>query len=209
MKYFLLFLFSIIFSMVSYTQPKPGMRHEPGKCYAKCLISDQYEQKEFTIFEYAGQDFTSPYIVEEIFLISNESLEWVKNKLDPNCLSENKNDCLLWQQQKINVISEKIYIVKDTNRIKDFKKRTISRKILVKEGGFGEWREIVCGTSVTPKLIQEVKNALVAKGYWVDINVKTLDKDAKSVLLKYQEDNKLPIGPLDFETLRSLGISIQ
>ena len=29
--------------MVAQTAPEPGMPNEPGKCYAKCLIADQYE----------------------------------------------------------------------------------------------------------------------------------------------------------------------
>jgi len=39
-------IFTALFLMVSmfaYAQPEQGMPSEPGKCYAKCLIQDQYE----------------------------------------------------------------------------------------------------------------------------------------------------------------------
>ena len=33
-----------------------------------------------------------------------------------------------------------------------------------------------------------------------------MGKDTKAALVKYQKDNKLPIGGLDMETLKSLGV---
>jgi len=36
--------FICLLAVEVYAQPEAGMPSEPGKCYAKCLIADQYEQ---------------------------------------------------------------------------------------------------------------------------------------------------------------------
>ncbi len=85
---------------------------------------------------------------------------------------------------------------------------TVTKRNLVKAGGFTEWREVVCDTDVTPALIRRVQEALMAKGYALpqfgaDNN---LGEETKAALVKFQRDNNLPIGQLDMETLKALGV---
>jgi hypothetical protein len=86
--------------------------------------------------------------------------------------------------------------------------KTVSRRELVKPGGFTEWKEVVCESDITSDLVRRVQNALISRGY--DIGSSGADNrlgaSSKAALVKFQKDNGLPIGSLDFETLRALGI---
>ncbi len=85
---------------------------------------------------------------------------------------------------------------------------TISKRQLVKAGGFTEWREVVCGSDITPDLYRRIQQALIDKGY----NVGRSGADgvfgaaSKAALVKFQRDNGLPVGQMDLETLAALGV---
>jgi outer membrane protein OmpA-like peptidoglycan-associated protein len=86
--------------------------------------------------------------------------------------------------------------------------KTITRRQLVKAGGFTEWKEVVCQADVTPDLYRRIQQALIDRGYDVgaagaDGKIGTATKEA---LVKFQKDNGLPVGSLDVETLRALGV---
>ena len=78
----------------------------------------------------------------------------------------------------------------------------------MKPGGYTEWREVVCDEDISRDLVRRVQQALISRGY----NVGNAGADnrmgaqTKSALVKFQEDNGLPVGQLDYETLRALGI---
>ena len=86
--------------------------------------------------------------------------------------------------------------------------RTVSKRQLVKKGGFTEWREVVCDADISSDLVRRVQNALLSRGY--DLGASGADNDmgpsTKAALVKFQKDNGLPVGQLDFETLKALGI---
>ena len=79
---------------------------------------------------------------------------------------------------------------------------------MVKQGGFTDWREVVCDSEITVELIRSVQKALIARGYNVGPAGadNKIGKDTKDALMKYQKDNNLPVGQLDIETLKSLGV---
>lgn len=86
---------------------------------------------------------------------------------------------------------------------------TIQKTNIVSAGGFVEdWREVVCESDITPRLIAQVQKALIDRGY--DVGPAGIDNvlgiDTKAALKKFQTDKGLPIGSLDFETLKALGI---
>ena len=86
--------------------------------------------------------------------------------------------------------------------------KTVSKRQLVTPGGTTEWREVVCDSDITPDLYRRVQSALIERGY----NVGSAGADGrigaatKAALVKFQRDNGLPVGQLDFETLRALGV---
>jgi len=84
--------------------------------------------------------------------------------------------------------------------------KTVSKRQLVKAGGFSEWKEVLCGDKITTLDYREIQQALVARGYDVGGVDGTWGAKTKAALVKFQKDNGLPIGQLDFDTLRALGI---
>jgi outer membrane protein OmpA-like peptidoglycan-associated protein len=84
--------------------------------------------------------------------------------------------------------------------------KTITKQVLVKKGGFTEFRDVLCESNITPELIGKLYTALKEKGYAVGNSSTTLNATLKSALVKYQKDNGLPVGAVDFDSLKSLGI---
>ncbi len=84
--------------------------------------------------------------------------------------------------------------------------KTITKKVLVRPGGFSEWREVICSGGVTAATVRAVQDALRGRGYDPGPTDNVMGKNTKAALTKFQKDNGLPIGHLDFETLRALGL---
>lgn len=82
---------------------------------------------------------------------------------------------------------------------------TVSTRKLVKEGGFTQWVEILCPSRM-PSKIAEIQQALKARGYDPGPIDNVMGTQTKNALIKYQQDNNLPSGQLNIETLRSLGL---
>jgi len=83
---------------------------------------------------------------------------------------------------------------------------SITKRRLVKKGGFTEWREVVCGNDVTADLTRRVQAALKSRGYEPGPADNVMGAATKAALIKFQKDNGLPVGQLDFETLKALGV---
>ena len=83
---------------------------------------------------------------------------------------------------------------------------TVTKKRLVKKGGFTEWREVLCNDRVTGYTIRQIQNALRERGYDPGPIDNVLGARTKAALTKFQKDNSLPVGQLDIETLRALGV---
>ena len=83
---------------------------------------------------------------------------------------------------------------------------TVSRRNLVKKGGFTEWKEVLCGDKVTGYTVRQIQDALRSRGYDPGASDNVMGARTKGALTKFQKDNGLPVGQLDFETLKALGI---
>ncbi len=85
---------------------------------------------------------------------------------------------------------------------------SITKTNLVRPGGFTEWREVVCETDVDANLYRNIQASLIEKGY----NIGSAGADgiwgaaSKAALVKFQRDNNLPVGALNIETLKALGV---
>jgi peptidoglycan hydrolase-like protein with peptidoglycan-binding domain len=84
---------------------------------------------------------------------------------------------------------------------------TYTRRQLVKAGGFSEWREVVCGTNITESNIRKLQHALKNRGYDPGPADNVFGAQTKAALIKYQKDKGLPVGNLDMETMKSLGLN--
>lgn len=174
-------------------------------------------------------------VTEEV-LVTPAYEKWVKGKADKNCLSQDPKDCEVWCLYKIPAEYKKVTkkveltpsgtrqeevpaqtkvvprrVLVEAERVNQVEVpatfKTVKKKVLIKKGGFDDWKEVLCEAYVTEAKISEIQNALVREGYDpgpVDNKMGTKTKDA---LIKYQEDHGLPIGNLNMETLKALGVT--
>ena len=84
---------------------------------------------------------------------------------------------------------------------------TVTKRLLVKKGGFTEWREVLCSENVTPNLILQIQRALKERGYDSGAVDGVLGSRTKSAMIQFQNDKGLPIGQMDMQTLQQLGVS--
>lgn len=179
----------------------------PG-CYAKALASDQYGDKDVVpYYKYTGNDLINPNIrlVEKS---TAPTTKWVKKKADRNCLSSNPEDCLVWCLVEVPGEYYSYHEVLDTNKVKDFKLVT-KEQTLIKQGGYTEWKRVVCEPQLTLQLIEDIQNALLEKGYNELSVTGTFDVVTKGSLTQYQKDHGLFFGQVTFETLDLLGVSYE
>lgn len=202
------FLFLISFYVVSVVivQAQPRFA-EPGKCYGKCLISPEIVQDSQEYIIFTGDDNEKDVEIENIeLLIKAPKTKWVKKKVDPNCISSYKNDCLEWYKDDIEAKYITLPILKDTLSSKNFVIKTIHYERIVDLGGYTDWREVLCTNDITPKLIKRIRQSLNIHGYDLDPNKSNLDTDFKKCLSNFQVEKNLPIGSLNIQTLEALGV---
>lgn len=192
-------------------------------------------------------------------LVSEARGAWVKKKKDPNCFSQNPEDCYIacyeeipakYRNEKYQVLDqpatsrEEIIPAKYqtvTRRVIDQPARvtevpvdaqykTIKTKVmvspesvtsktipavykdvkerrLVSKGGFTVWTEILCAAKTSSSTVRSVQKALVAKGYTVGPVDGVMGLQTQTALKQFQTDNGLPIGNLNIETLKALGVN--
>ncbi len=69
-----------------------------------------------------------------------------------------------------------------------------------------EWRHLsCCETGITSTTVADIQKALELRGYNVRIN-NVMDRKTKAALTRYQRDRGLPVGNLNVETMKSLGL---
>lgn len=183
-----------------------GMPSEPGKCYAKCFVPDQYEINEEQYVIYTGDASIEGVDVDTLILVTEPaSSKWAKIK-DPNCHSANIDDCMSWGIEDTPEVKEVLHVLTDTLQSDSYIRRTISVKSIPKKGGFSEWREVICNADVTPEVIIAIQQALVKHGY--DIGTEGLNgkinAETKKALLEFQRNNNLPSGQIDMDTITAL-----
>jgi len=183
-----------------------GMPSGPG-CYAKCLISNTYKYESVGIYEYTGKDFDNEFVEEIMIQTEPSTAEWIKKKADINCRPANPDDCLVWCLVETEPEFQSYYVVKDTSQVKEFLELSVEQKWVDKQGGFTEWKEIVCAKDQTTEFYEDVQYALRQNNY--DLNGSRpgiFDKATKEALKQFQKDNNLPMGNLDLETVGALGV---
>lgn len=184
-----------------------GMPSAPGKCYAKAMMSDQYETSIVEYVEYTGNAEEENVEVEWVEeAVVERSTKWEKRRADKNCLSKNPEDCMVWCLVETPAQTIRYLTVKDTSITSNYRIVEEEIKVITKPGGFTEWKEVICQSDQTPEFYSSLLQALFREGYKVDPNSTIFNQLSKNALVKYQKDNNLPAGQLDMETLDALGV---
>lgn len=84
---------------------------------------------------------------------------------------------------------------------------TYNERKLVAKGGYTAWTEILCASKTTSSTVQQVQRALVREGYNPGPIDGVLGVKTQTALKTYQKAEGLPIGNLNLQTLKSLGLN--
>lgn len=173
--------------------------------------------------------------ITEDKLVTPGSQKWVKGKADKNCLSSNPKDCEVWCLKEVPAVYEKVTrkvekIAAITNEIEiaavtkvlPRKKlveparenkievpatyKTVMTKVVTAKGGYQEWKEVMCEQNVIDNKVAEIQTALKREGYDPGPIDNQMGGKTKEALIKFQQDKGLPVGNLNLETLKSLGV---
>lgn len=313
MKHPLLFVIALFWTSLLLAQIEEFPRNvQPGKCYVKCIIPDQYETitenvllkeastrieivpavyeeveeevlvkegykvlnilpakfdttvEELLVKERASRlEYVPPTFetVTEQILVQPASMNWVKGKVDKNCLSENDPEaCKVWclnetpakyktvtrqilkspgsmiespipaeyrsiskaliqspaQIEENEVPAEYRIVVKTVlaqpAMTKEFEipaeYSTVTKRRLVNKGGVTNWVEVMCGCTGRggDDTIVRIQEALKKRGYFSGPIDSVLGPKTRRALVQWQKDKGLPVGNINIETLRSLGL---
>lgn len=83
--------------------------------------------------------------------------------------------------------------------------KIVNKLVPIKDGGFMEAVEVVCKEEY-PQYLRNIQRKLVALGYYEGRVDGVLGKSTKDAITRYQADRRLPIGQLDYSTLKSLDL---
>ena len=157
---------------------------------------------------YTGNELMeNKYIESKTIVVSPKSSKWVKKKKHPDCVSINPHDCYVACYEEIPEVTKKLNIVIDTTQVKDFQVETIESKKLMEKGGQQIWLSVVCKNKLTPKFVQGLQIALQEAGSYNGEIDGQLSDDTLAGLKDYQTNRNLPVGLLDLDSMRSLGLS--
>lgn len=236
---------------------------QPGKCYARCYIPDQFRYVEEQVVDkpksFKEQTIPAVYktvydtvlvkeekritkevaaeyeYVKEKIMVSPSTTKWVQGEADANCLSADPKDCqvmcLVETPAEYKTVTRKVvktpaYTYDEiipaeykvvTRKVIDKEEttvkievpatyKTIMKKELSKEGGYQDWREVLCQDKLTSDRIRQIQTALKENGYNPGPIDNIFGQQTKDALLQYQIDNELPQGNLNMETLEALGV---
>ena len=74
------------------------------------------------------------------------------------------------------------------------------------EGGqWDDWKEFLCTSHSRNFSISKLQRAIVEQGYDIEIDG-VLGATTRAALIDFQKKNNLPVGRLDIETLKKLGL---
>jgi hypothetical protein len=174
--------------------------------------------------------------VSEDKLVTPATQKWVKGVADKNCLSANPKDCEVWCLKEVPAVYQKVtrkvekqaaitnqVEVPAVTKVVPRKKlvyssyenkietpptyKTIMKKVLVAKGGYQEWKEVLCEQQITDTKVAQIQKALNREGYDAGPADNQMGGKTKQALMKFQQDKGLPVGNLNIETLKALGIT--
>lgn len=184
------------YSQVNRDFPSNG---KAGKCFAKAFIQSEYVKDEMTLLVYTGDKIEDITIDTLYFRLRKETnqlvyIGWIEDlkKFDFN---ENSDGI------------EKIIFVQDTSETQEVVKETFEYLELIRENDEIGWIRVVCEGNLQEYLI-EIQEALEKREYLSKPFESYYGGMTKKALKKFQIDNFLPLGQIDFKTLEKLGIEI-
>jgi len=112
-------------------------------------------------------------------------------------------------EAEYKTVSKKVLVSPESTReeVIPAEYTSVSEKRLVSEGGYTVWTEILCAERTTSTKVANVQRALNAAGYNAGSADGVMGTNTQTALKQFQTDKGLPIGNLNLETLKALGVS--
>lgn len=196
----------------SYILPGEGRlgnvsNRQPGKCYAKVLIPNEYDKQLEDYIVYTG-DLSDKNIDYRTIQLETKpaTTAWKKLKADRNCFSADPEDCKVWCLIDVPAEFVELHVLYDTMKTKAFEIRTIEILELARKGGYTAWMEVMCNDRINADFVGKLNDKLSAAGFDLSTDSKSMDRAMKEALTNFQRTNNLPVGQLDMCTLDYLGI---
>ena len=207
----LLYFSADVATIIQYERDRKELEKQPplrysGKCIEPCYLSQDYVESGYEIPVYTGTDPDALWIVRDTILLHPTLHRWERTVLDPeDCESNKEEDCFSWGRVIEPRRDTALIIVSDTTMNKDYE--LIFVPILRQATQEGtDWREVLCEDALNERLVRDLYNFLNDAGY-VDFKPKRYFTNAlHEALIHFQEQNALPIGHLDAETLYTMGL---
>ena len=112
-------------------------------------------------------------------------------------------------EAQYKTVSKKVLVSPETTREETIPAEyaSVTEKRLVSKGGFTVWTEILCAERTTSSKVLNVQRALSSMGYNPGPADGVMGMKTQTALKQFQTDKGLPIGNLNLETLKALGVS--
>jgi len=112
-------------------------------------------------------------------------------------------------EAQYKTVSKKVLVSPESTReeVIPAEYASVNEKRLVSEGGYTVWTEILCAAKTTSTKVANVQRALNAAGYDAGSADGVMGGRTRNALQKFQTDKGLPVGNLNLETLKALGVS--
>lgn len=172
-----------------------SIKYKDGKCYAKAMIPDVYEDNKKNLKVYIGNTPEKYGATLKTITVMPASTKW-----------EKKHNGDVWCLVEIPAVTKDFWVLPDSSTTKDFKLQEIDIRSLKKSGGVTEMMEILCDKDLTPEILTSLNQNLRTRGYNNFEFDGTLNPKMKSALTKFQQDKGFPQGNLNIKTLRALGV---
>lgn len=179
----LLFIILSTFSIATTAQVagEKPMNAQPGKCYELCYIPSIWKTFELEVPVYTGSE-DDKVIEREAQFFTAENGEELR-----------------------------IVVVRDRSKADFYTMKKFTKRVILEEGDFEAWREVLCSENLTSSIILQIQEALIVEDFLPEGYVASEDfePEFRNALIGFQKKYNLPTGHFDFETLDALEIDFE
>ncbi len=173
-------------------------------CYGDLNNDPIVETIEHIRYIFTGSDTTGLNVTMKKITIFEARQEIVKKRKGIDCISQNSEDCMVEVLEEIPAVTMNMYTLPNADVSKEYDIRKVYEDVVTKPGGQSK-EGIVCIKNRSSALIKKIQNALISKGYPLNVNG-LLDQATNIAINDFQKSNKMAYGDLTLATLSALDI---
>jgi len=178
--------------------------HELGKCYSKQKIGYKFQFREQEYPIYLGEYHDTLDFIEKIELVISPAYkDWIYHGI----IRDRHGEIADIEVVEIDEEVLELLIVNDLTKTDDYISEFYEIKELIEEGGQIVWTEILCSSKRSTKIEDQIREELIDRGYYTSPNSNENDEKLINAMWAFQNENGLPMGLFNIQTLNILGIS--